>query len=113
LENPIDLYLVNDELSVTEIQECIDGPGPLGRSDRGGEERAMRAVFLLGTFSGADVNLPLLGFEGQEGIVEKVIRWTFSDAQGWALAAFNRSGGSLTTGAVVRLASKFFGVWLV
>ncbi len=112
-ENPIDLYLVNDELTVAEIAASISGPGPLGRSDRGGQELAERAIFLLGTFAGVDANLPLKGADGQEGVINKTVRWTFSDAQGWAIAAHNRSGGTLTTGSVIRLATKFFGVWLV
>ncbi len=112
-ENPIDLYLVNDELSVAEIAASIAAAGPLGRSDRGGQELAERAVFLLGTFIGANPNLPLLGEDGQEGVINKTVRWTFSDAQGWSIAAHNRSGGTLTTGSVVRLATKFFGIWLI
>ncbi len=112
-EGPIDLYLCNDELSVTEISESILGPGPVDRSDRNGQERAERAVFLIGHFSGLNTESPVLGHDGQEGIVKKTIRWTFSNANGFVIVAFNRSGGTLTTGAVIRFSTKFYGVWLM
>ncbi len=116
-EGPIHLYLVNDELTVAEIAECILNAGPLDRNDRVAQERAERAVFLVGTFGNAQgasdaVDDPLRGADGQEGVVNKTIRWTFSDPEGWSLVAFNQSGGTLTTGGVVRMVCKFFGVWV-
>ncbi len=112
-ENPISLYLVNDELTVAEIKEAIEVNGPLGRSDRLNQERAERAVFLLGTFTGGGANVHFHGKDGQNTVVNKTIRWTFSSAQGWSIVAFNHSGAALTTGAVVRFLSKYFGVWLM
>ncbi len=112
-ETPISLYLVNDELSVTEIKESIEANGPLGRSDRLAQERAERAVFLLGTFLGNGANLHLHGADAQNTVVKKTIRWSFSNAQGWSVIAFNHSGQALTTGAVVRFLAKYFGVWLM
>ncbi len=112
-ENPISIYLVNDELSVTEIKEAIEANGPLGRSDRGAQEAAERAVFLLGTFSGNGQTIHLHGHDGQETVITKTVRWTFSNAQGWSIVAFNHSGAALTTGSVVRFLAKFYGVWLM
>ncbi len=112
-ENPISVYLVNDELSVTEIAEAIAANGPLGRSDRLRQEHAERAVFLLGTFVGGGTNVHIHGAMAQNTIVKKTIRWTFSSAQGWSIVAFNHSGAALTTGAVIRMLVKFYGVWLM
>ncbi len=111
-ETPIHLYLANDQLSVAEVAEAIAGPGPLDRSQRIQQERAERAVFYLGSFMGNDTEIPLRGHDGQEAVITKTVRWTFSSGVGWTLLAFNQSGGTLTTGAVVRLVSKFFGVWV-
>ncbi len=112
-ESPIHLYLVNDNLSVAEIAEAIDAEGPLSNSDRIPEERASRAVFLLGTYSSGEAVAPLEGADGQKGVIEKTIRWTFSSSDGWALVAFNDSGAALTTGSVIRLVAKYFGVWVI
>ncbi len=111
-EGPIHVYLANDELSVTEIAEVIDAEGPLNRNDRVAQERAERAVFLVGSFGVAGVTEEIHGHDSQEGIVTKTIRWTFSNPEGWSLVVFNDSGATLTTGSVIRLVVKYFGVWL-
>ncbi len=112
-EVPIHLYVVDDELSVSEIAEAIVAGGPLDRNDRVAREQAERPVFLLGSFNpGAGTHGSLLGAKAQEGIVEKTIRWTFSNPEGWSIAAMNQSGATLTTGAVIRFVAKYFGVWL-
>lgn len=112
-EVPIHLYIVNDELTVAEIAECITNAGPVDRNDRVAQERAERAVFLIGTFpEGVTTSVPVHGRAGMEGIIEQTIRWTFSNPEGWAIVAFNQSGGTLTTGAVIRFVAKYFGVWV-
>ncbi len=111
-EGPIYMYLVNDELTVAEIVEAIDAEGPLNRNDRVPMERASRAVFLVGMFGAAGVTEELHGHDGQEGIITKTIRWTFSNPEGWSLVAFNDSGATLTTGSIIRLVVKYFGVWV-
>ncbi len=111
-EGPIHLYLVNDELTVAEIAEAITNAGPQDRNDRLQQERAERFVKLLGVFDGLSANEPLLGRDGQSGFIADTIRWTFSDPEGWAIVAFNQSGGTLTTGAVIRMVMKYFGVWV-
>ncbi len=112
-EGPIHMYLVNDELSVAEVAECLTNAGPQDRNDRLQQERAERAVFLIGQFPGIAANEALLGADGQEGIIEKTIRWTFSNPEGWAIVAFNQSGATLTTGGVIRMVMKYFGVWVI
>ncbi len=109
-ETPIMLYLVDDEMDISEIGQGIAASGPLDRNDRLIEERATRPIFLVGMF-GNDSNT-LLGAKGQEGVVEKNVRWTFSNPEGWSLVAFNHSGGPLATGAIIKFVTKFFGVWL-
>ncbi len=111
-EGPIWLYLANDELTVAEIAEAIEVGGPSDRNDRLSVERAGRAVFMLGMFPLAVAEEPVHGPESQRGFLQKTIRWTFSNPEGFTLVVFNQSGGTLTTGATVRFAAKYFGVWL-
>ncbi len=111
-EGPIHLYCVNDELSVAEIAEAINAAGPVNRNDRLAQERAERAVFLLGSFGATAAAEELHGADGQEFVVNKTIRWTFNNPEGWSIVAFNDSGATLTTGAVIRFVAKYFGVWV-
>ncbi len=112
-EVPIHFYLCNGELTVAEIAENITNAGPLDRNDRVQQERAERAVFLIGTFpEGVVADIPVHGDGGEEGIINKTIRWTFSNPEGWAIVAFNQAGVTLTTGAVIRFVSKYYGVWV-
>ncbi len=111
-EGPIHLYLVNDELTEAEIVEAIDAEGPLNTNDRLAMERASRAVFHIGMFKPTGTNSNIVGDKGQEGVIEKTVRWTFANPEGWALVAFNDLGATLTTGAVIRFVLKVFGVWV-
>ncbi len=109
------LGIANNELSVTEIKEAIDGAqGPTSRNDRVSEERATRAVWLVGKTSVQSFTETRMDFlDGNTGgtkIVTKP-RWTFSDPEGWAWFVYN-SSLTITTGATVRLTSKVFGVWV-
>ncbi len=109
------LYIVDNELSVAEVAECITAAGPTDRNDRVAQERATRPVFHVGTFSDANpssITLPVKGQDGQEGLISKTIRWTFSDPEGWSYALFNNTGVVPTTGGFIRLISKFYGVWV-
>ncbi len=115
---PVHVYLVNDDLSVADIAAAVTAQGPLNRADRNIAEEAMRFVLTLGTFQSREIvpvvggMYPLLGADGQEGMIEKTVRWTFTKGTGWSIAAFNNSGGVLATGAVVRFAAKHYGVWV-
>ncbi len=109
-DGPLLLGIVNDKLTVAQISEAIDAGGPLDRSDRVPEERAMRSVHLFEEmpikFSQAEDGHPT------EGFIEDKYRWTYSAQDGWAIFAFNMGGGALTTGGIIRLTSMYFGVWV-
>lgn len=105
-EYPVYFGIADHELSVAEIKECLDTDGPLDRNDRVAVERAERPVWLLGQFGRASSS-ELIAVE-----VEKTLRWTFSNPEGWTFFAFNHSGGALTTGGSIRFQAKHFGVWV-
>ncbi len=109
-EGPIYYGIASDDLTAAEIASAINVDGPLGPGDIGRKELAERPVFVLGAF------MPDAEGNGDIGPQNKrhSIRWTFyNNAGGYTYFAFNASGGVLTTGAVVRLQDKIFGVWVV
>ncbi len=108
-EVPILLGLADNELSVSEIAEAISANGPLDRNDRVSMERAERPVWLYGAFSRVAVSM---GLPMDMRPLEEVVRWTFSNPEGWCWFVQNRSGGTLTTGAIVEMNTKYYGVWV-
>lgn len=99
--------IADNELTITEIKECLEAE-PKDRNDAIGNERALRAVFPIGVISlGAAGNAP----QFMEPIVTKP-RWTFSDTEGWCFFYYNFGPAALTTGSIISLLTKFYGVWL-
>ncbi len=110
-EMPIDVYIINDDLSAADVAEAIAAQGPLNKSDRNLSELSERGVFLLATLaSGAQGHA--VGHRNQHGVIEHKHPWTYTKGIGWSLAAHNNSGAALTTGTIVRFAAKHFGVWV-
>ncbi len=110
-ESPIDLYLVNNDLSVGDIAAAIIAQGPLNKSDRDRAEAAERSVKLVGTLQQQAVG-HALGPQNQHGLLTVIHPWTYTKGVGWALVAHNKSGGTLTTGTVVRFSATHYGVWV-
>ncbi len=109
-DGPLIIGIANDELTVAEIKECLEANGPLNRNDRIPEERSMRAVFelaMLQFVEGGAVVQQIV-----ETPLESIIRWTFSNPEGWTWFAYNFGGSALATGGVIKLRNKYFGVWV-
>lgn len=108
---PLIFGICSDELSVTEISECIEAEGPLDREDRLKVERAERPVFEICQFdelqSDAITKVPNNGMP-----IEKVLRWTFSNTSGWSFFVYNFGSGACVDGGVVRFRAKHYGVWV-
>lgn len=105
-EGPLYFGIADNELSVAEIAEAIEAAGPTDRNDREGNEEATRPVWLLGQFVNNDI-VPDTGlFE------ETVLRWTFSDTEGFTWFVYNQDGTPLTTGALFSHNCTAFGVWV-
>ncbi len=106
-EGPVLIGLADNELSVTEIAGSIGADGPVDRNDRGGEEAATRAVWVLDAiFSQVFPG----GSSSTKG--EKTFRWTFSNPEGWTFFAFNNDPNTLTTGTIVHFYAVHYGVWV-
>lgn len=106
-EGPITIGICDAELSVTEIAECLDLNGPVDRNDHLNAERVMRPVFELCQIGELSLEIPNNNLP-----IEKTLRWTFPAAEGWDWFAYNDSGAALTTGTIVRIRAKHFGVWV-
>ncbi len=107
------LHLMNGNLTLAEAEGQLEADGPTDRNDRTLIEAAERFVKVIGLVEQPDPAGTEAVFRGVEGgpIIEKTIRWTFSDNDGWAWLIYN-TGDTLTTGATVFLQAKHFGVWL-
>ncbi len=109
-DGPLEIYLVSDDLSTTEIVETIGvSTGiPLSRDDIVGGNTALRPVWLLGILPFVPIT------SGQSTLVmwSKTIRWTFGDSSGFAIVVHNTGSGGLTAGAFVRFRHTAFGLWV-
>ncbi len=110
-DGPLEVWLVSDDLGLTEIAEAIAVTAgvPLSREDRVGNERAMRPVFFLGflEFTGE-----VAGANNRVFTWDRTIRWTFGDSVSFAIVAINRGSGALTTGGSIRFYHTAYGVWV-
>ncbi len=110
-DGPIELYLVDGDLSLAEFEEAIETVGPLGPNDRIRMEQAARWYKSFGMMN-------FIAEDSGDGpmlngglVVERTIRWTFATSKGWNWIAYNH-GTALTTGATIKLQCKHFGVWV-
>ncbi len=109
-DGPVHYGIANDNLTVAEIRDAINADGPLGPGDATLSERAERGVFVLGTMFNGQASQGNTNFS----MKRHKIRWTFySGDGGFSFFAFNASGGALTTGGIIRLLAKLYGVWVV
>ncbi len=105
--------IANGELSAVEIAECLTIDGPDDRNDANGNEKAMRAVWLIGKLvkpAVSAVDGPIIGREGGPMMTWKK-RWTFSNPEGMSWFIFN-AGATLTTGASCRTQATVYGLWV-
>ncbi len=108
--------IAENDLSVTEIKECLDVNGPLDRGARVETEQAERFVKVLGALvtdiGGTDGRI--IGEHGGPMIVAKP-RWTFANGtgKGWVFFLFNLDSSALQTGGVARMQATHYGKWKV
>ncbi len=98
--------LADGDLTIVEIKESLEATGPVDRNENVQNERAMRPVWPICQVGNA-TRVPNDGLP-----IEQVFRWTFSDPEGWNIFAYNNSGSILTTGMLVPVLAKYYGVWV-
>lgn len=107
-EIPIVIGIADNELTVAEIAETL-GAAPTDRNDWSTVEESLRPVFPMNTVPVSNVASGSVA-EGQ--MLEKTFRWTFSNDEGFTWFAFNDTGAQLTTGGIIRIRAKHYGVWV-
>jgi len=99
------------ELSAAEVAQSYNVDGPVDRNDNLANEQSHRPVWPICIITeggtGSDSDLPGGGLP-----IEKTIRWTFSDTEGFTFHAFNPGTAALTTGGVIHITAKHYGVWV-
>ncbi len=107
-EGPIYVGIAHGDYSDAEILEALlaslTGPG-----NKIEQEQSRRLVRRIGGFPGILAEEVLA--DGQQ--IRTRLNFTVQSAKTVKMFAFNRSGGTLTTGAVIRVFGSVFGRWLV
>ena len=109
----LELYLADGDLSLTEVEEAIETNGPLGPNDTVTAAIAERAVFKVGAVpsgTGADEAVHLVNEDGGP-MLSINPRWTFARTKSWNWIAYN-NGPAPTTGTLIKIQAKSFGVWV-
>ncbi len=106
-EGPV-MLAVGFNLSLAEMEEAIEAD-PQSSFDTPANEQVMRPVFILGIFDPLAASPAILN----NGIPKTVnFKWSAPEGGSMNWMAYNTSGSALTTGSVVRVVAKHFGVWL-
>ncbi len=105
-EGPIAVGIANGDLSVSEIKEALNA-SPVSRSDIVNREHARRPVRRVAQFEVLAANESLN--DGKP--IRTVGKMYLAEGTELNAYAFNQSGASLTTGAVIRIWGTIYGVW--
>ncbi len=108
------LYLADGDLTLTEIELAIESTGPVGPNDRVAQDIAERPVFLVGATnpnSNSVLEQPFFDIETGAPVITVKPRWTFARTKSWNWVLYN-NGQAPTTGSVVAIQVKNFGVWV-
>ncbi len=111
-DGPIDLYLVDGDLTVAEAEQAIEMAGPLSANDVVLAAQAMRWVKYMGQIWFVEQTANAENPHLRDAELQRVTRWTFGIDKGWRWFAYNTGSGALTTGATIKVTAKHFGVWV-
>ncbi len=107
------LGIANGALTTTQIAEAIEVNGPDDRNDRVEAEQAMRAVWLVNHLQEQGDSANAIQDQLNNGnVMHFSLKWTFTPTEGWDWFAFNPLGAAITTGPVIKIFAKHFGVWV-
>ncbi len=105
-EGPIEIGLGSSNLSNTETGEALDA-SPTSQTDIIAMERSRRPVRRVGQFPGQSANESLK--DGDQ--IRTTLKFPVNEGVELNLWARNRSGATLTTGAIVRVSGTLFMRW--
>lgn len=109
----LSLWLADGDLSVTEVEEAIEGNGPLGPNDTVIAAISDRFVMWVGATvnRGSNVEQGMIGRDSGSPLCVVKPRWTFGRTKSWNFVVYNL-GAQLTTGSTLNLRVKNFGIWV-
>ncbi len=110
-DGPLELYMIDGDLTLAEFEEAIETVGPVGPNDTVRAEQAERFYKSFGLLNFVPENTAKGAMLNGGLVVERTIRWTFARSKGWQWVIYNH-GTALTTGALIKLQCKHFGVWV-
>ncbi len=105
-EGPIEVGFAHDDLTVAEVQEALNAE-LVDPDDIITRERARRPVRRVGIFSGLGESETL----NDGRVLRQAIKFMIGDGHTLNCYALNRSGATLTTGAIVHINGTIFGRW--
>ncbi len=108
LDGPIVIGFAAANLSAAEIEECIEAV-PVNRGDIL-LEKTMRPVWPLEIMVFEDPDTGNSGAFVRKGSFNP--KWTFQNPDGWVWWIYNLSTAALTTGSLLSIFAKYFGVWV-
>ncbi len=106
-EGPLQVGIAHSDYTVGEVQENIDVT-LLGPGKKIEQEQARRLVRRVGMFDGLASEEKL--FDGVP--IKTTIKWVADDGEDLNVFVSNRSGGAMTTGAIIQCHGTVFGRWL-
>lgn len=112
IDDVVMLGICYDDLSVAEIEECIELAGPTHAGLVTEGERTMRKVFPLIVMGGEAINQRAIN-DGNNRPLEIKFRWTFSEDVQWSWFAYNVTSGVFNADTSLNnLFVEYYGVWL-
>lgn len=109
-EGPLNVGFSHSDYDATEIEECLDAGGTFtGPGTKIEQEHARRLVRSAGVFPGNETEEVLA--DGEQ--IQTAMKFVAQDGKGISIWCKNQSGGTLTTGAVVRFTGHAIGRWLL
>ncbi len=110
-DGPVALYLVDGDLDLAEFEAGLELAGPDGPNDRVVAEKVERWSMFIGMMNFVEENTAAGSMLNGGLAVEVTPRWTFARAKAWNWIAYNE-GQALTTGCILNVRAKHFGVWV-
>ncbi len=106
-EGPIEVGFAHDDYTVSEVKEFLEA-SLVDPDNKISQEQSRRKVRRSGTFNGLSTNESLN--DGKP--IRTKMKFIIGDGHAINHWAKNRSGGALTSGAVVRMSGTIYGRWL-
>ncbi len=104
-EGPIVVGFAHSDYSVTEIKECLEAQASISQGDKVANERSNRLVRIVGIFR-SSTGVDLVLNDGRP--IKTRLNWAIQIGDAVNVFAYNQSGASLTTGAILSITGEMW-----